>query len=168
MPQIIECRGKRPQIGKDCFIAPNAVIIGDVIIGDRCSIWYNVVIRGDVFPIRIGDETNVQDGSVLHGTYGRAGVLLENRVTVGHMAMLHGCHVREGTLIGMGSIVMDLVDVGRHCLIGAGSLVVENSKFRDNQLIFGRPAKAARDLTSEEIQRLEQSADNYLMYKTWY
>jgi len=165
---IVEARGKRPQIGKDCFIAPNATIIGDVIIGDRCSIWYNVVIRGDVFPIRIGDEVNIQDGAVLHGTYERAGVVLENRVTVGHLAMLHGCHIGEACLVGMSSIVMDKVTIGDHCLIAAGSLVVENFQIAAKQMVMGRPAKAVRPLSLEEIGRLEQSADNYLMYKTWY
>lgn len=165
---IVEARGKRPQIGKDCFIAPNATIIGDVVIGDRCSIWYNVVIRGDVFPIRIGDEVNIQDGAVLHGTYERAGVVLENRVTVGHLAMLHGCHIGEACLVGMSSIVMDKVKIGDHCLIAAGSLVVENSQIPAKQMVLGRPAKAVRALTDEEVGRLEKSADNYLMYKTWY
>ncbi len=159
---------KSPQIGNDVFIADNARIIGDVKIADGSSIWYNVTIRGDVMPIEIGTETNIQDGSVLHGTYGKYGCTVGRRVTIGHSVILHGCQIGDKTLIGMGSIVMDGAVVADHCVVGAGSLVTEGKKFEPYSLIVGRPAMFKRKLTPEEIQFLDQSADNYLLYKTWY
>lgn len=169
---IKSVRGFTPKIDESCFLAETATVIGDVEIADKSSIWFNVVIRGDVAPIRIGREVNIQDGSVIHGTFDKAGanfgVTLEDRVTIGHLVMLHGCHIGRGSLIGMGSIVMDDVKIGEHCLVGAGSLVTEGSKFPAGSLIVGRPAKVKRQLTSEEIDLLELSADNYLLYSTWY
>lgn len=165
---LVNARGVSPIIGESVFIADNARIISDVEIGDRSSIWYNVVIRGDVMPIRIGKEVNVQDGTVIHGTYGKYGTTLHDRVTIGHLAMLHGCEIGSGTLVGMGSIVMDGVKIGSHCLIGAGSLVTEGTEIPPRSLVVGRPAKVKRTLTEEEVTLLEKSADNYLLYKTWY
>jgi carbonic anhydrase/acetyltransferase-like protein (isoleucine patch superfamily) len=168
MDQIIPVRGKRPVIGEKVFIADNARLIGDVEIGPESSIWYGVTIRGDVMPIRIGKEVNVQDGTVIHGTYGKWGTTLHDRVTIGHLVMLHGCEVGLGSLVGMGSILMDGVKVGEHCLIGAGSLLTEGTEIPPRSLVTGRPAKVKRSLTEEEVRLLEQSADNYLLYKTWY
>lgn len=165
---LVQARGISPVIAEGVFIADNARIISDVEIGERSSIWYNVVIRGDVMPIRIGREVNVQDGSVIHGTYGKWGTTLHDRVTIGHLVMLHGCEIGRGTLVGMGSIVMDGVKVGEHCLIGAGSLVTEGTQIPPRSLVVGRPAKVKRALTDEEVELLEKSADNYLLYKTWY
>jgi carbonic anhydrase/acetyltransferase-like protein (isoleucine patch superfamily) len=165
---IVTVREKTPSVAASCFVAPNASLIGDVTIGERASIWYNVVIRGDVEPIVIGQETNVQDGSVIHGTYQKCGTTLGHRVTIGHLVMLHGTTVGDGSLIGMGSILMDMSRIGRHCLVGAGSLVTEGSQFADEMLILGRPAKAVRKLKPEEVQLLERSADNYLAYMKWY
>ncbi len=155
-------------MGEECFLSSSAEIIGDVKIGNRSSIWYNVVIRGDVMPIRIGNEVNVQDGTVMHGTHQQFGVTLEDRVTIGHSVVLHGCHVGRESLIGMGSIVMDGVKVGARCLVGAGSLCTPGSEFPEGHLVLGRPAKAIRPLKPEELANLSQSADNYLLYKTWY
>lgn len=160
--------GNTPEIGKDSFVAPNATIIGDVVIGEKCSIWYNAVIRGDVHSIRIGNETNIQDGTIVHATYKKCGTTLGNRVSIGHAVILHGCTIDDGTLIGMGAIIMDQAHIPKHCLVGAGSLVTENSKFEEGSLIIGRPAKAVRKLTPKEIGLLEKSADNYLFYQTWY
>jgi carbonic anhydrase/acetyltransferase-like protein (isoleucine patch superfamily) len=164
----ITVRNKTPEIGKEAFIADNARLIGDVVVGPRSSIWYNVTIRGDVMPIRIGSEVNVQDGSVLHGTYGKFGCTIEDRATIGHLVTLHGCTIGRCTLIGMGSIIMDGAEIGAHSLVGAGSLVTEGSKFPPRSLIVGRPARVKRELTQEEVELLEKSADNYLHYKTWY
>lgn len=161
-------RGLSPQIADSAFVAENAVIIGDVVVGEKSSIWYNVTLRGDVMPLRIGRETNVQDGTVMHGTHGKFGCTLHDRVTIGHQVLLHGCEVGSGSLIGMGSIVMDGARIGEHCLVGAGSLVTEGKAFPPRSLILGRPAKLIRELTNEEIQLLEESADNYLLYATWY
>jgi gamma-carbonic anhydrase len=168
MANIISVRGFTPQMASNIFLTPSSFIIGDVIIGSACSIWYNTTIRGDVAPIRIGRETNIQDGTTIHATFNRCGTTLGNRVTVGHNVILHGCEIGDGTLLGMGSIVMDLCRIGKHCLVGAGSLLTEKSAFADESLILGRPAKVVRKLTKEEIEMLEMSADNYLLYKTWY
>ena len=155
-------------MGEDVFVAPSADIIGDVRIGDRCSIWYQAVIRGDVMPITIGDETNIQDGSVLHGTYNKAELKIGKRVTVGHKVVLHGCEIGDKCLIGMGAIIMDNAKIPAKCIVGAGALVTENSEFEEGQLILGSPARAKRPLTEKELAFLDISADNYLKYKQWY
>ncbi|MEK2645576.1 gamma carbonic anhydrase family protein [Bdellovibrio sp. BCCA] len=165
---FVRARGMSPVVAENVFIADNARLISDVEIGEGSSIWYNVVIRGDVMPIRIGKEVNVQDGSVIHGTYGKWGTTLHDRVTIGHLVMLHGCEIGRGTLVGMGSIVMDGVKVGEHCLIGAGTLLTEGTQIPPRSLVVGRPGKVKRSLTDEEVDLLEKSADNYLLYKTWY
>lgn len=161
-------RGFNPEIHSRCFVAPNAAIIGDVKIAEKSSIWYNVTIRGDVMPIRIGKETNIQDGTVIHGTFGKYGTTIHDRVTVGHLAMLHGCEIGSRCLIGMGAIIMDGCQIGEQSVVGAGSLVTEGSKFPPRSLILGSPAKVKRELTAEEIAFLDQSADNYLLYSSWY
>ena len=165
---LISARGKSPQIGKDVFIAEGAEIISDVQIADNCSIWYNTTLRGDVMPIKIGKETNIQDGSVLHGTFGKFACEVGERVTIGHSVILHGCKIGNKCLIGMGSIVMDGAEIGEQSVVGAGSLVTEGKKFPPKSLIVGRPAVVKRELNAEELKFLEQSADNYLLYKTWY
>jgi len=165
---IRKARGKTPEIHENVFIAENAAIIGDVEIQQGASIWYQVTIRGDVMPIRIGRETNIQDNTVIHGTYQEHGCTIGDRVTIGHSVVLHGCEIKAGSLIGMGSIVMDGAVIGEHCLVAAGSLVTEGKKFPANSLIVGRPAVVRRSLTEEEIQNLEKSADQYLMYTSWY
>lgn len=167
-PQILRVRGFEPQIAPDVFIADNARIIGAVVIGEKSSIWFNVTIRGDVMPIVIGKETNIQDGAVIHGTFGKAGVQIGDRVTVGHLAMLHGCEIGRCTLIGMSSTIMDQVSIGEYSIVGAGSVVTQGSVFPPRSLIVGSPARVKRELTEEEIRFLDQSADNYLLYKTWY
>ena len=168
MAQTLSVRGFTPQISKSVFLAPTACVIGDVTIGERSSVWFNVVLRGDVMPLKIGREVNIQDNTVMHGTYGKHGCTIDDRVTIGHNVTLHGCHVGEETLVGMGSIVMDEVVIGERCIVGAGSLLTPNSRFPARHLILGRPAKAVRPLTEEEIESLRLSADNYLLYKTWY
>lgn len=167
-PNVISVRGFKPKIDPSCFVFPNATVIGDVEIGAKSSIWSNVTIRGDVFAVKIGKEVNVQDGSVIHGTYQECGTVLHDRVTIGHLVMLHGCEIGRGTLVGMGSIVMDKVKIGENCLVGAGSLVTEGSVFPARSLIIGRPARVKRQLTEEEVASLEESADNYLLYSSWY
>lgn len=164
--------GHSPKIDSSAFVAENAAVMGDVQIGEKSSVWYNVTIRGDVAPIRIGKETNIQDGSVLHGTHDRegqnVGVTLHDRVTIGHLVMLHGCEIGSGCLIGMGSTVMDTVKIGENSLVAAGSLVTEGKVFPPRSFIMGRPAKWVRELTDQEIKSLQESADNYLLYSTWH
>jgi len=166
--ELIEVRGKKPQIASGCFIAPNAAIIGDVIIGENSSIWFNCVLRGDVEPIIIGKNCNIQDGTTIHGTHRKCGVTVEDNVSVGHNVLLHGCYIGAGSLIGMGSIVMDMAKIGQDCLVGAGSLVTENLEFEAGQLILGRPAKAKRPLNPEEIKTINNRAQEYMNYKQWY
>ncbi len=165
---IMELKGKKPVIPASCFVAPNASIIGDVIIGKNSSIWFNTVIRGDVMPVKIGDECNVQDGTVIHGTYQKCGTTLEDRVNIGHGVILHGCHVGRNSLIGMGAIIMDNAKIGPRSLVGAQALVTEGSEFEEGVLIIGSPAKVKRKLTDNELSFLDKYADKYLLYKTWY
>ena len=161
--------GHTPKIGQGTFIADGARIIGNVEIGRDSSIWFNTVLRGDVGPIKIGDETNIQDGTVIHGTFNKAFATLGNRVTIGHSVILHGCRVDDLCLIGMGAILMDNAHVGPRNIVAAGALVTEEAKFADEGwLILGRPAKAVRRLRPEELAFLDKSADNYLLYKKWY
>lgn len=156
-------------MGSGCFVAPTATIIGNVKMGSRCSVWFNTVIRGDVEPIVIGDETNIQDGTIIHGTFHKAHATIGSRVTIGHGVMLHGCRIGDTTLVGMGSILMDNSSIGSKCVVGAGSLVTEDSDFsEEGWLILGRPAKKIRKLKPEELAFLDKSADNYLMYMQWY
>ncbi|MBL7543757.1 MAG: gamma carbonic anhydrase family protein [Bdellovibrionaceae bacterium] len=169
MSLIRTARGFTPKIQSRVFIAESANIIGDVEIGEDSSIWYQTVIRGDVMPIRIGKATNIQDGSIIHGTYGKYGTTIGDEVTIGHQVVLHGTTVSDRCLIGMGSILMDGSFIASNSIVGAGSLVTEG--FRQDEegwLILGRPAKAIRKLKPEELNFLKQSADNYRLYTTWY
>jgi gamma-carbonic anhydrase len=166
---ILPLLGHTPKIGEGTYLAEGAKVIGDVKIGRNSSIWFHSVLRGDVGPIVIGDESNIQDGSVIHGTYQKAFATIGHRVTVGHAVVLHGCRIGDLCLIGMGSIIMDNVEIGARNIVGAGSLVTENAKFlEEGWLIMGRPAKAVRKLKPEELAFLDKSADNYLLYKSWY
>lgn len=168
MQSIISVRGFTPKIDPSCFVAPNAFVIGDVEIGAGSSVWFNVTIRGDVAPIRIGARTNVQDGTVVHGTFNKCGTTLGEGVTIGHSVVLHGTTVGQFSLIGMGSILMDQSEIGEFSIVGAGSLVTEKSVFPPRSLIVGRPAKKIRDLTDSEIAFLSKSAANYELYMSWY
>ncbi len=166
---ILPLLGHTPKIGEGTYLAEGARIIGDVTIGRDSSIWFNTVLRGDVGPIKIGDQTNIQDGTVIHGTFKKAFATIGNRVTIGHTVVLHGCKVDDLCLIGMGAILMDDSHVGPRNIVGAGSLVTEGAQFLDEGwLILGRPAKAVRRLKPEELAFLDKSADNYLLYKSWY
>ena len=165
---ILPLQGKAPQIGEGSFVAPSADLIGDVKIGKGCSIWFNTTLRGDVMPIVIGDETNIQDNSVIHGTYKKCGAVIGNRVTVGHSVILHGCRIDDLVLVGMGAIIMDQAHIPTRSIVGAGSLVTENATFPEGHLILGRPAKAVRPLNEKELAFLDKSADNYIEYMSWY
>lgn len=165
---IISVRDKKPKIAEGCYLAPNSSIIGDVTLGANTSVWFNAVVRGDVMPISIGNECNIQDGTIVHGTYQKCGTVLKDRVSVGHGVILHGCTVGANALIGMGAILMDNVKVGPLCLVGAGALLTEESEFEEGSLIIGSPAKVKRKLNPEEIEFLKKYADKYLFYKSWY
>ena len=161
--------GITPAFGEDCFLAETAVVIGDVVMGDQCSVWYNAVVRGDVNTIRIGDRVNIQDGAVLHCTYQRAALTIGSDVSIGHNAIVHGCTIGNRVLIGMGSIVMDEAEIGEGSVIAAGAVVTQNTKVEPGSLMAGVPAKrigpVSTDLSANEIERIAQ---NYLMYAGWF
>jgi carbonic anhydrase/acetyltransferase-like protein (isoleucine patch superfamily) len=150
-----------PQVPDSAWVAPNAQVMGDVVMGEHSSLWYGAVARGDTATLTIGAGSNVQDGSVLHADRG-APLTIGEGVTVGHQAVLHGCTVGDGSLIGIGAIVLNHARIGRHCLVGAGSLVTEGKVFPDGVMIMGTPAKVVRELTPEQIEGLRQSAAHYV------
>lgn len=168
MPLILPVKGILPTIGDNCFVAENATIVGDTIIGKNCSIWFNAVIRGDVNSIRIGNETNIQDGAVIHATYLKASTHIGNRVSVGHNALVHGCTVRDNVLIGMGAIVMDHAVVEEYCIIAAGAVVLEKTVCESGYLYAGLPAKKIKPLTVQQIDLLKRLPDNYNLYASWF
>ena len=161
-------RGKHPQIHPTAFIEGSAQIIGDVVIGEGSSVWFNAVVRGDVFYIRIGARTNVQDGTVIHVSNGTHATVLEDEVTVGHNVTLHGCHVERGCLIGMGSIVMDGVRVGERSLVAAGALLSPGTIVPPRSLVIGAPARVKRPLTDDEVASLDVYWQNYIEYTRQY
>jgi gamma-carbonic anhydrase len=165
---LLPYEGKEPRIGARVFVAENAAIIGDVEIGDDSSIWFGTVLRGDVHRIRIGARTNIQDNCVLHVTAANWPTTLADEVTVGHGAIVHGCTIERGALIGMGSRVLDGAHVGELALVGAGALVTEGMNIPPRTLAVGVPARVKRELTHDELARLEQSWKNYVEYKTRY
>jgi carbonic anhydrase/acetyltransferase-like protein (isoleucine patch superfamily) len=161
-------RGKHPQIHPTAFVEASAQIIGDVHIGAESSVWFNAVVRGDVFHIRIGERTNVQDGTVIHVSNGVHATILEDEVTIGHNVTLHGCHVERGSLIGIGAIVMDGARVGASSLVAAGALVSPGTVIPPRSLVMGVPAKVKRELTGEEVAGLAQFWKNYIEYTKEY
>lgn len=164
---IYSLNNKHPQIGKNCYIAENATVIGDVIIGNNSTIWFNAVIRGDLDSIIIGDDTNIQDGCVLHIDYNYK-LIIGSRVTVGHKAMLHGCTINDECLIGINSVMLDGVTIGKHCIIGANTLITKNTKIPDNSLVIGSPGKIVRQTTPEEVEYIKWAAQHYVENITAY
>lgn len=155
-------------MGEGCWIAENATIVGDVVMGDECSIWFNAVIRGDVNSIRIGNRTNIQDGAVIHCTYERAATTIGNNVSIGHNAIVHGCTVHDNALVGMGSIVMDNAVVQENCIVAAGAIVLENTVCESGWIYAGIPARKVKQLSPEQIEGLAKTAKNYVMYSGWF
>jgi carbonic anhydrase/acetyltransferase-like protein (isoleucine patch superfamily) len=160
--------GKEPRLGSRVFVAENAAIIGDVVLGDDCSVWYSATLRGDVNAIRIGAGTNIQDNCTLHVTHHDWPTTIGARVTIGHGAIVHGCTVHDGALIGMGSRVLDGAIIGESALVGAGALVPEGMQVPPRTLVVGVPARVKRDLTSDELVHLDRSWRNYIEYKDKY
>ena len=161
--------GKKPIWGNNCFFADNATVIGDVVIGDFCSIWFSTVIRGDVNKIRIGNNVNVQDGSVIHATYKKSSTSIGNYVSLGHNAIIHGCKIDDFVLIGMGSIVMDNAIINSNSIIAAGSVILENTIVESNSIYAGIPAKKIKSIEqSRSKKEIERIAKNYLTYSSWY
>lgn len=169
MPVILPVKGVSPQIPEDCFVAPNATIVGDVIMGTECSIWFNAVIRGDVNSIRMGNKVNVQDGACIHCTYQKTKAIIGNNVSIGHNAIVHGCTVEDNVLIGMGSIIMDNARIGRNSIIAAGAVVLEGTEVPEGSIFAGVPAKKVKDISPELLSgEVERIANNYLMYSSWF
>ena len=169
MALIKSVRGFKPKFGNNCYIAENATIVGDVIVGNDCSFWFNSVIRGDVNSIRIGNKVNIQDGTVLHCTYEKTKTILGNNVSVGHNVILHGCNIHDNVLIGMGAIIMDNVVIKENSIIAAGALVLENTIIEAGSIYGGVPAKKIKSIEPEHTREMiERIANNYLMYSDWY
>lgn len=169
MAIIKSVRGFTPQIGKNCFIADNAVIVGDVVIGDNCSIWFSAVIRGDVNSIRIGNHVNIQDGAVLHTLYQKSTILMGNYVSVGHNVTIHGATIRDYALVGMGATVLDYAEVGEGAIVAAGALVLSKTVIAPNTIWAGVPAKFVKEMEQEQSIEINQRiAHNYEMYASWY
>jgi carbonic anhydrase/acetyltransferase-like protein (isoleucine patch superfamily) len=169
MPVILPVKGVMPVMGHNCFIAPNATIVGEVIMGDDCSVWFNTVLRGDVNFIRMGNKVNVQDGAVIHCTYQKTGTTIGNNVSIGHNAIVHGCVIDDNVLVGMGAIVMDNAHIGSNSIIAAGAVVLENTIVEPGTIYAGIPAKKAKDISQEMIHgEIDRIANNYVMYSGWF
>ncbi len=169
MPVILPVKGVMPVMGNNCFIAPNATIVGEVIMGDECSVWFNAVLRGDVNFIRMGNKVNVQDGAIIHCTYQKFGTTIGNNVSIGHNAIVHGCVIDDNVLVGMGAIVMDNCHIGSNSIIAAGAVVLENTVVDPGSIYAGIPAKKVKDISQELIHgEINRIADNYVMYSGWF
>lgn len=169
MPYILPVLGKHPEFGKNCFIAPNATVAGDVIMGDECSVWFNAVVRGDVHFIRMGNKVNVQDGAVIHCTYQKNPTNIGNNVSIGHNAIVHGCTLHDDVLIGMGAIVMDRCVVNSNSIIAAGAVLTEGTIVEGGSIYAGVPAKKIKDISAELIQsEIKRIANNYVKYSSWF
>jgi carbonic anhydrase/acetyltransferase-like protein (isoleucine patch superfamily) len=169
MALILPVEDKQPVFGNNCFLAPNSTIVGDVIMGDDCSVWFNAVIRGDVNSIRIGNKVNIQDGAVLHATYQKTKTIIGNNVSIGHNAIVHGCTIHDHVLIGMGAIVMDNAVVHSHSIIAAGAVVLEGTIVEAGSIYAGVPAKKVKDISQELIHgEIDRISNNYIRYAGWF
>lgn len=169
MANIVPVRGKTPHIHDSCWVAEDAVIVGDVSIAQQCSIWFKSVIRGDVCSISIGQKTNVQDGVIIHGTYNKSHTIIGNNVSIGHGAILHGCTINDNVLVGMRTVIMDNTTVESNCIVAAGAVVLENQVLKSGYIYGGTPAKIIKELDPENTQfHITRTADAYLLYSSWY
>jgi len=166
---IKEVNGKYPQIPEDCFVAENATVVGDVVLGAQCSIWFNAVIRGDVHYIKIGNKVNIQDGAVIHATYQKHPTNIGDNVSIGHNAIVHGCTVKDNVLIGMGAIVMDNCVIESNSIIAAGAVVTQNTVVESGTIYAGVPAKKVKDINASDFAgEIERISNNYVMYSSWF
>jgi carbonic anhydrase/acetyltransferase-like protein (isoleucine patch superfamily) len=169
MATILPVEGVYPKMGNNIFVAPNATIVGDVIIGDDCSVWFNTVVRGDVNSIRIGNKVNIQDGAVIHCTYQKTKTVIGNNVSIGHNAIVHGCTIHDNVLIGMGAIIMDSADIGSNSIIAAGAVVLEGTKVENGSIYGGVPAQKIKAVPQELISgQIDRIANNYVKYAGWF
>lgn len=169
MALIKKVKGVTPSIGKNCFLADNATITGDVVMGDHCSVWFNAVVRGDVHAIRIGNKVNIQDGVIIHCTYQKAPTTIGNNVSIAHNAIVHGCTIHDNVLVGMGSIIMDHVVVESNSIIAAGAVVSKGTVVESGSVYAGVPAKKIKTVDTELIEgEINRIANSYNMYASWY
>ena len=166
---IKSVNGKSPSIPKDCYVAENATIVGEVTIGTSCSIWFNAVIRGDVNFITIGNKVNIQDGAIIHCTYEKHPTIIGNNVSIGHNAIVHGCTIQDNVLIGMGAIVMDNCVIESNSIVAAGAVIVQNTKVASGTIWAGVPAKKIKDIDQSDFAgEIERISNNYVMYSSWF
>lgn len=168
MALIKSVRGHSPEFGKNCFLADNCTVVGEVKMGDNCTVWFNAVVRGDVHSITIGDNTNIQDGAIIHCTYQKAKTVIGNNVSIAHNAIVHGCTVEDNVLIGMGAIVMDDAVVGTGSVIAAGAVVLAGTKVEPGSIYAGAPARKIKDTGPEMKEVIARTARNYPMYAEWF
>lgn len=168
MVLIKSVRNKTPQTGKGCWFAENATLVGDIIMGENCTVWFNAVIRGDVHEIRIGDHTNIQDGAVIHCTYNKSGTYIGSNVSIAHNAVVHGCTIHDNVLIGMGAVVMDDAVIQEGSIIAAGAVVLAGTVVVKNSIYAGMPAKKIKNTGAEMREVIRRTAHNYPMYASWF
>ncbi len=169
MPLLKSVKGIHPRWGNDCFIAENATLTGDVVMGDKCSVWFNAVVRGDVHSIRIGNNVNIQDGAIIHCTYQRASVTIGNNVSIAHRAVIHGCTIHDNVLVGMGAIIMDNAVIHSNCIIAAGAVVLDNTIVESGSVYAGIPAKKVKSIDEKLLEgEVNRISGNYNMYASWY
>lgn len=157
-----------PTYGNECFFADNAVIVGDVVMGDRCTVWFNAIVRGDVHSIRIGDDTNIQDGAIIHCTYQKAKTTIGSKVSIAHGAIVHGCTIEDNVLIGMGAIIMDDAVIRSGSVVAAGAVILPGTVVEPNSIMAGMPAKKVKETGDDMHEVIARTARNYPMYAKWY
>ena len=168
MAIIKSVRGFSPQFGNNCFLADNAVVVGEVIMGDNCTVWFNAVVRGDVNSITIGNNTNIQDGAVIHGTFQKSKTVIGNNVSIAHNAVVHGCTIEDNVLIGIGAIVLDDAVIGTGSVIAAGAIILPKTKVEPGSVYAGVPAKKVKEIGEEMKEVIVRTAKNYPMYAEWF
>lgn len=168
MAIIKSVRGFTPKFGSNCFFAENATVIGEVTMGNNCTVWFNAVVRGDVHSITIGDNTNVQDGAIIHCTYQKAKTVIGSNVSIAHNAIVHGCTVEDNVLIGMGAIIMDDAVIGNNSVIAAGAIILPGTRVEPGSMYAGNPAKRMKDISDEMKEVIQRTARNYPMYSEWF
>jgi carbonic anhydrase/acetyltransferase-like protein (isoleucine patch superfamily) len=168
MAIIKEVRGYTPKFGENCFLADTAVVVGEVTMGSNCTVWFNAIVRGDVHSITIGNNTNIQDGAIIHCTYQKAKTMIGNNVSIAHNAIVHGCTVEDDVLIGMGAIIMDDAVIGSNSVIAAGAVILPGTKVESGSVYAGVPAKKVKDIGEEMKAVIQRTAKNYPMYAEWY
>lgn len=169
MPIIKPVKGIYPEIPEDCYIAENATVVGDVVMGHNCSIWFNAVVRGDVHFIKMGNKVNVQDGAVIHATYKKSPTTIGNNVSIGHNAIVHGCTIRDNVLVGMGSIIMDDCIIESNTIIAAGAVITAGTLVAEGSIYGGVPAKKIKDISKDLISgEIDRIANNYVKYSSWF